>query len=219
MSSPPPQSGEDQDTGSTHNSPNPKNQALTRDDLVELFNFIDKKKTTPAPPPPDAFKFERRGYAEQYAFNNSVAAVLDAVPPDGHDDTATQIAKAKALLKGRNDTLKVADTNPEVFNFLETKKRAEEIKVTNPLLAEFLEKAEAEKKRNAKRKRSRSRSPPFRPRGTGPRQPANRHSGFEKTYGRSNTNIRDSSYRDRSGDKCRNCQKFGHWAAECRSKK
>ncbi|EPB69306.1 zinc knuckle [Ancylostoma ceylanicum] len=106
--------------------------------------------------PTPSTSFTRKGFASQFEFNDSIITKLSSINkrciPKEVEDI---IQSAVDTLKTRNETLKIADKHPGVFAFLDNKRQADEIKSSDPHLAEYLEQIGKEEKAN-KRKRTSS---------------------------------------------------------------
>ncbi|EYC44169.1 hypothetical protein Y032_0470g2033 [Ancylostoma ceylanicum] len=90
--------------------------------------------------PTPSTSFTRKGFASQFEFNDSIITKLSSINkrciPKEVEDI---IQSAVDTLKTRNETLKIADKHPGVFAFLDNKRQADEIKSSDPHLAEYLE--------------------------------------------------------------------------------
>ncbi|EYB84154.1 hypothetical protein Y032_0322g2444 [Ancylostoma ceylanicum] len=102
--------------------------------------------------------FKREGYARQHDFNLSIIRKL--VPLQNYEGIGFVISNVIQDLTDRNETLKIADNHPEVFQFLDNKNKSELLKTTDPRLSEFLETI---KKKDEDTSRERKLPPPSAP--------------------------------------------------------
>ncbi|RCN42513.1 zinc knuckle [Ancylostoma caninum] len=106
--------------------------------------------------------FKREGYARQYDFNLSLIRKL--VPLQNYEGIGFVISSVIQDLTVRNETLKIADNHPEVFQFLDNKNKSELLKTTDPRLSEFLETIKKKDDETTRKRKMPPTSAPFRKR-------------------------------------------------------
>ncbi|EYB90870.1 hypothetical protein Y032_0213g2302 [Ancylostoma ceylanicum] len=95
-----------------------------------------------------------------FEFNGSIITKLSSINKSCIPKEVEDIIQSVVdTLKTRNETLEIADEHPGVFAFLDNKRQADEIKSSDPHLAEYLEQIGKEQKAN---KRKRASSPQLR---------------------------------------------------------
>ncbi|VDO24684.1 unnamed protein product [Heligmosomoides polygyrus] len=105
-------------------------------DLQIIVDAIRPEPTTqPSASPTPVFK--REGYAKQYDFNMSLIRKL--IPLQSFEEINAVVTNIVHDLNVRNETLKIADEHPEVFQYLETKSKADSLRSTDPKLSEFMD--------------------------------------------------------------------------------
>ncbi|EYC02672.1 hypothetical protein Y032_0098g3065 [Ancylostoma ceylanicum] len=103
--------------------------------------------------------FKREGFARQYEFNTSIIRKL--VPLQGYEGIGFVITDIIQELNSRNETLKIADTHPEVFQFLVNKNKSDLLKITDPRLSEFLETIKKKDEDGGRKRKAPMASQPF----------------------------------------------------------
>ncbi|WKX98808.1 hypothetical protein Q1695_014025 [Nippostrongylus brasiliensis] len=127
---------------------------LIRLDPRDLHSIIQAVKTeAPSSSQSDSssFSFKREGFGRQFDFNLSLIRKLSNIR-DAEDCFAVA-SEVAHMLTVRNATLKIADSHPGVFQFLDDKAKSESLKTTDPGLSEFMEfikKTEREESRKRK---------------------------------------------------------------------
>ncbi|VDP08971.1 unnamed protein product [Heligmosomoides polygyrus] len=83
--------------------------------------------------------FTKTGLSRQFEFNSSVLNILGtvtkALPEHRVKDS---LYKAITMLALRNELLVIAGKEPDVFEFYDQRTRAENLQVSNPILAGFI---------------------------------------------------------------------------------
>lgn len=130
--------------------------SLSRDDFEELCRLA-----SPAPniAPDQSLStvasssvkqvFVRPGLQKQFEFNSEVLSLLAPVmmhPPDEHPEKAI-LKKVLSVLTQRNELLVVADKDPGIWEFYDQRTKAESLKVSNPILAEYFKEKKKEDKK------------------------------------------------------------------------
>ncbi|CAJ0597675.1 unnamed protein product [Cylicocyclus nassatus] len=133
----------------------PESIRLDRRDLRSTLDAIRSENQFPSTPSAPTFK--REGYARQHDFNLSIVRKL--VPLQDCQEVGAVISSVIQDLTVRNETLKIADGHPGVFQFLDNKNKSESLRVTDPRLSEFLESVKP-KEESTSRKRK-AVPPPF----------------------------------------------------------
>ncbi|VDP52705.1 unnamed protein product [Heligmosomoides polygyrus] len=107
--------------------------------------------------------FKREGYAKQYEFNASIIRKL--LPLQEYQEISLIVSDAIHDLQTRNETLKIVDDHPEVFQFLENKSKAETLKTMDPKLGEFMETLKKKDEEDSRKRKISTSGQPFRKRG------------------------------------------------------
>ncbi|CAJ0602804.1 unnamed protein product [Cylicocyclus nassatus] len=172
-------------------------------------------------------------------------AVRKLMPLQNSEGVGSIIASVVQDLTVRNDTLKIADEHPGVFQFLDIKSKSDSLKVTDPRLSEFLEAVKPKEESTTRKRKLGQPAAPFRKREAA-WPPASRHpdlfsfegpssydARFNTSYGYPSSSDRSryrrkfspprrfSEYRisardqDRRKSQCRKCGQEGHWWREC----
>ncbi|KAK6036610.1 reverse transcriptase [Cooperia oncophora] len=96
---------------------------------------------------------------DQYEFNNTIISKLSSL--QNVQECSTVISDVIQDLAVRNETLIIADSHPQVFQFLDSKIKSDSLKSMDPRLSEFMESIR-KKEQEGSRKRKSSSPQPFR---------------------------------------------------------
>ncbi|EPB72681.1 hypothetical protein ANCCEY_08234 [Ancylostoma ceylanicum] len=136
---------------------------LSKGDISAIIAAIRVEQQNPCSSksqPTPSTSFTRKGFASQFEFNGSIITKLSSINKSCIPKEVEDIIQSVVdTLKTRNETLEIADEHPGVFAFLDNKRQADEIKSSDPHLAEYLEQIGKEQKAN---KRKRASSPQLR---------------------------------------------------------
>ncbi|EYC05339.1 hypothetical protein Y032_0082g1528 [Ancylostoma ceylanicum] len=102
--------------------------------------------------------FKRKCFARQHEFDSSVIRKL--YPLLDFEGVVIVISEVIRDLEVRNETLAIADSHPQVFEFLDVKEKSESLKATDLRLGEFVESV---KKKEQEASRKRKAPPPQQP--------------------------------------------------------
>ncbi|WKX97263.1 hypothetical protein Q1695_013152 [Nippostrongylus brasiliensis] len=216
---------------------------LIRLDPRDLHSIIQAVKTeAPSSSQSDSsssFSFKREGFGRQFDFNLSLIRKLSNVR-DTEDCFAVNSEVAQ-LLTVRNATLKIADSHPGVFQFLDDKAKSESLKTTDPGLSEFMESIKKTEREESRKRKPSSVSMPFRKRETTwrpvsveRRAPVSFSSSWGRPYdGRRSFDFPGREYpsfpprgprdyresykemQNRRKSSCNLCGREGHWVKDC----
>ncbi|VDP17766.1 unnamed protein product [Heligmosomoides polygyrus] len=91
-------------------------------DLNSVIQAVKADASSSSQQTSAAYSFKREGFGRQYELNSSLVRKLSNV--HGTEDIETAIPEVIQELNVRNETLKIADSNPQVFQFLDIKTKS-----------------------------------------------------------------------------------------------
>lgn len=232
-------------------NPNPLMEPIYQGDIVDtvirmdprdiqaIIQAMEKKTTSVADQQASSsqYLFKREGFGRQFDFNSTLIKKLTPLLPI--EEARSVIAEIVQSLTVRNETLKIADSHPQVFQFLDMKSKSESLKAMDPKLSEFVESIKKKEQDDARKRKAPSQYTPFhrrdsawRPVSLSSRMPTEFAStsrpsySMRRTYSyarpqpspyRSSRNYRSyyEEAENRRKSSCNLCGREGHWQQEC----
>ncbi|PIO60977.1 reverse transcriptase [Teladorsagia circumcincta] len=101
-------------------------------DLNAIIQAVKADTPSTSKLPSTTCSFKREGFGRQFDFNNDVIQKL--TPLQSIEGVTATVSDVIQDLTVRNETLKIADSYPQVFNFLDIKKKSEALKTMDSKL-------------------------------------------------------------------------------------
>ncbi|VDP37567.1 unnamed protein product [Heligmosomoides polygyrus] len=175
--------------------------------------------------------FSKPGLEKQFEFNSEVLSLIAPIAVYAPENFRTKesLMKAITLLTQRNELLTLADKDPDVWQHFDTYSKAQSMKISHPLLADYLMNKKAEEKKTHPKasawKRSVSygqrTSQPFRAGGATWALAPPSDFQFNPYPQQQRMQYPGAGFKapSRARQMCFDCGRFGHLKNECRSSK
>ncbi|KAK6042084.1 reverse transcriptase [Cooperia oncophora] len=130
-------------------------------DIQSIIEAVKADTPSTSQAPTTTHSFKREGFGRQFDFNSAIIRKLASLPKSTESNAI--ITEVIQDLTVRNETLKIADSHPQVFQFLDSKTKSDSLKSMDPRLSEFMDSVRKKEQESRKRKSSPT---PFRGRET-----------------------------------------------------